>query len=232
MKNILEIGCGQGFSAYCLSRNNRVVGIDLSEKNIKTAKSRYPEIDFQVMSADQMNFKNGSFDEVYAMDVLEHVDDLVSVLNEIRRVLRKNGKFVINVPAEKSEEWLLRLRPTYFEEIHHVRIFRANKLEEMLSNQGFALITKNKVGFLQHIELYFLFKRKSGYRGQLGIGHWRDDVFSQILHAAMIMFDPIVLKTPLKYFPLYLITLPIGFLVNLFGNQFFPKSLYYEFKKI
>jgi hypothetical protein len=41
----------------------------------------------------------------------------------------------------------------------------------------------------------------------------------------------LALKTPLKYIPLWIITLPIGWLINSVGNMYFPKSFYYEFIK-
>lgn len=232
-QKILEIGCGQGFNTFLLSKNkkNKVVGIDLSKKEIEIAKKRYPNVDFKVMNAEDLKFKSNSFDIVYAIEVLEHIDSLKKVLSEIKRVLKKGGWLMVSIPYYKSEEWLLKLRPTYFKEIHHVRIFKKNELDKLLKNKGFVIGKKTKKGFLQHIELYFLFKRKINSKTQVSIGSWRDNIWTKSLHATMLYFDPLVLQTPLVYFPLWIITIPAGIFINYFGNKVFPKSFYYEFIK-
>ena len=233
MRKILEVGCGQGFNTFLRSKtkNNKVIGIDSSEVEIKVAKQRYPKVDFRVMSAEKLNFKNDSFDEVYAIEVLEHVDKIKKVLKEISRVLKPGGKLIASIPYYKSEEWLVKIRPTYFKEIHHVRIFKKNELEKLCKAENLFLSKKKKIGFLQHIELYFLFKRKINSNNQVSIGSWRDNIWTMSLHATMLYFDPLVLKTPLVYFPIWVITIPVGLTINYFGNKFFPKSFYYEFIK-
>ena len=234
MQKLIEIGCGEGFNSSVLQmkKNVLVTGVDLSEKNIKVAKERYPHINFLQMNVESLEFQEASFDEIYAMDILEHVDCLDSVIKECVRVLKVEGKFIINIPAEKSERWLLKIRPTYFHEIHHVRIFKHDDLENLLSRYGFIVKYKKPKGFLQHIELYYLFTRNNkSSDSQLGIGHWRDSIATKLIHSSLIFFDPIVLKTPLKYVPFWIITVPIGFVINYIGNKIFPKSWYYEFEK-
>lgn len=233
MKKILEIGCGQGFHTYLLSKNksNQVVGIDLSLEDINIAKKRYPDVRFKVMNAEKLSFKDNTFDEVYALEILEHVDSVDNVLNEVKRVLRMGGRFIASIPYYKSEKWLLKVRPTYFDEIHHVRIFKENELEKLCKERKLALTKKKSKGFLQHIELYFLFKRHINSNTQISVGSWRDNFFTKMLHITLLYFDPLVFKTPLVYFPLWIVTVPLGGFVNLFGNKIFPKGYYYEFIK-
>lgn len=233
MQKLLDIGCGEGFNSYSLSRDkgNDVIGIDLSSENIITAKKRYPKVIFIKMNAEKLKFKKEYFDEIYAMDVLEHVDNLNKVLDEISRVSKPEAIFVINIPYFKSEYWLLKIRPTFHKEIHHVRVFKKDELENKLKNYKFSLRIKKPVDFLQHIELYFLFKRNINSKTQVSIGSWRDNYFTMILHVSVLYFNPAVLKTPLIYFPIWIITLPVGYIVNFFGNKMFPRSLYYEFIK-
>ena len=231
-KRVLEIGCGQGFNCFVFSKNknNKVIGIDLSKNDIKISKERYPNIEFSVMNAQDLKFKNNTFDTVYALDVLEHVDNLNKTLDEVHRCIKRKGKFIINVPHYNSEKWLLKVRPTYFKEIHHVRIFKENELEDLLEKRQFKLVKKQRKGFLQHIELYILFKRKINSKTQVSIGSWRDNYFTKLIHAMILFTDPIVLKTPLVYFPVWIFTIPFGIVVNSIGSKFFPKSQYYEFK--
>jgi len=229
MKKILDLGCGQGHGTYVLSKNNKVIGIDIAKDDIVIAKSRYPKVDYRIMSAEKLKFRDKFFDEIYCMDVFEHLDNLPPVINQIKRVLKKNGILKINIPYWKSEKWLLKLRPSYFKEIHHVRIFKETELEDTLSTYGFEMIEKKRINFLTHIEHYFMFKRKKTKKSQLGIGNWRDNWFTFSLHLTLLYFSKSVLDTPLKYFPIWIITIPIGEVINYFGNKTFPKTVNYVF---
>lgn len=232
-KVVLDVGCGQGFHTFCLSKDmNNAIGVDIFQEDIIIAKKRYPKVDFFVMNIEKLNFENNFFNKIYAMDVLEHVDNLDAVLNEIERVLKPGGQFIINIPYWKSEAWLLKIRPSYFGEIHHVRIFKDNQLEKILLGKGINLCKIKRTGFLTHIEHYYMFKRVNKVKTQLGIGNWRDNWKTKFVHISLLFFDTEILQTPLKYFPLWLITLPIGAIINFFGNKIFPKSVYYEFKKM
>jgi len=233
MKKVLEIGCGHGFIARNIVKREGVhyVGIDLSQDNIKEAIRRFPKLQFFCMDAANLKFANNSFNEIYAIDVLEHVDDLDKVIFEVNRVLKKNGVIKINVPSQKSEKWLLKIRPTYFKEIHHVRIFDEDKIMKLFTAYKYKLLKKKSKGFLEHIELYYLFTRKQDSNSQLLIGNRNASILNKVVYASTIIFDPTCLNTPLKYIPIWVLTIPIGALVNLIGNRYFPKSNYYEFIK-
>ncbi len=229
MKTILELGCGQGFNAYLLAKKHRVIGIDISHPDLTIAARRYPGLPFVAMSGERLGFKDRSFDAIEARDLLEHVDDLEAVLDEIGRCLRPGGEVVTEIPYYKSEKWLKRLRPSYPLEIHHVRVFGENELEGLMRRSGFSLSRKRGRGFLSHLELFFAFRRKRPSRTQLGIGNWRESPGRVILHLGLLYFNPLVLKTPLRYFPVWLITLPLGMTIDFLGNRVFPKSLCYRF---
>jgi SAM-dependent methyltransferase len=232
-KRILEIGSGHGFNAHVLAKDKNVLvtGIDLSKEDILISKKRYSRPEFMVMNAEKMSFKDNYFDVVYAMDILEHVDNLKKVLNETKRVLKKEGRFIVNIPYHQSELWLLKIRPTFHKEIHHVRIFQENELETTLTRMNFRMKKKHKKDFLQHVELYFLFIRKIKSTTQLSIGSWRDTPFTMAIHIILLYCDRSVLKTPLVYFPIWIVTVPIGTMINFIGNLIFPRSVYYEFVK-
>ncbi len=235
MKQILDVGCGTGYRSYILSKrkNVKVTGIDISGKNIIKAKDRYPQIKFIRMNAERLSFKNRIFDEVYATDVLEHVDNLAPVVKEMSRVIKPSGKVSVLVPGEKSEKWLLNLRPSFHQEIHHVRIFEGTELVDLLSKHGFKMTKMLPQNFLQHLELFYFFKTKKKSTSQLDIGSWNDSLLSVVVHTFVSFFDPFwVFNSPLKYFPVWLITLPIGYVINFFGNKIMPKSVYYEFVKL
>jgi ubiquinone/menaquinone biosynthesis C-methylase UbiE len=229
----LDIGCGRGFHVDRMKRTfDTAIGIDLSQDNISLSKERYPKNDYRVMDATEMKFDKNYFDRVDAMDILEHVDNIEGVAKEVCRVLSVGGEFRINVPAEKSEYWLLKVRPSYHKEIHHVRIFKNNDMEDIMIKTGFKLVKKQARDFLQHIELYFMFRRKKHSDSQVSIGDWRESWWTKLLHVSVLYFSTEVLTTPLRYIPIWIVTIPVGILINYIGNKVFPKSMYYEFIKI
>lgn len=235
MKYLLDLGCGTGYRTYQLSKSKDTVvtGVDISESNISVAKSRYPSVNFICVSGERLPFDACKFDAVYATDVLEHVDNLDLVINEVTRVLKLGGLFSIVVPNEVSERWLLKLRPTYHQEIHHVRIFTNGVLENMLNKKGYRLIKLTRKNFMQHFELYYFFKTQRATATQLEIGKWDSNVLNKAVHGISLLFDPYwVFNTPIKYFPLWIVTLPLGFVINYFGNKIMPKSMCYEFEKV
>jgi 2-polyprenyl-6-hydroxyphenyl methylase/3-demethylubiquinone-9 3-methyltransferase len=97
-KRVLDVGCGGGILAEALAREGAVVtGVDPSEKSLAVARAHAAqsglEIDYRVGSAEGLassGFAQG-FDLVFAVDVLEHVDDLDRTLAAIGTVLAPGG---------------------------------------------------------------------------------------------------------------------------------------------
>jgi len=84
---VLNIGCGF---------NNRKFGDIDFDINIKAE----PDV---CGNCEQLPFKDESFDSIKAVHVLEHVDDIVSVMDECWRVLKRNGTMQVHVPMFPHE---------------------------------------------------------------------------------------------------------------------------------
>lgn len=100
---ILDVGTGKGnmiphlmkgFNSY-----TEIIGIDTNEKAIELAQKSFEEdnIKFVKMEAGKMRFKSNSFDTVCISNTLHHLDEveMYVVLNEMKRVLKPNGLFII-----------------------------------------------------------------------------------------------------------------------------------------
>lgn len=90
---VLDLGCGDGLNIEIFKELGikNVVGVDISEKLIKQAKQKNPNTEFYVGSADNLPFKNNSFDVVFVDSVFHHIIDYDLTVKEIKRVLKKNG---------------------------------------------------------------------------------------------------------------------------------------------
>ena len=103
-KDILELGCGTGRNAIDLAGKSgvNVIGIDVSSTAIEAAASqakinRIDNVKFMVMNAECADFADNSFDIVYGMGVLHHLD-IHKALGEIVRITRPDGSAIFIEP--------------------------------------------------------------------------------------------------------------------------------------
>ena len=80
---VVEVGCGIGYISKYFDSDN-YVGLDVSQDAIRTAK-RLTGHSFLVASAENLPFRQGSFDTAISYDVIEHVYRTGSMVSEIRR---------------------------------------------------------------------------------------------------------------------------------------------------
>ena len=89
---ILSIGCGKGeLEGYVASKEYMVTAVDIAPGMIESAKMEFPEVTFQVMDADELDFSENSFDAVICRYMSQHVD-LDRLLAQISRVTKSDGK--------------------------------------------------------------------------------------------------------------------------------------------
>src|SRR6266508_2917847 len=100
-KDVLEIGCGNGYGAYLINLKSprSYIGLDLMEEQIEKARQRYPKYQFLVQdAADLSQFADASKDVVIIFGVLHHIPEWRKVIDEIKRVLRPKGSFFVEEP--------------------------------------------------------------------------------------------------------------------------------------
>jgi ubiquinone/menaquinone biosynthesis C-methylase UbiE len=94
---VLDAGCGTGYLSRMLhERGAFVIGIDFSEKMIEIARSKAPQISFQVDSCSELKtVDDGSVDLVIANYVLMDTPDLTRAIKAFNRVLKNKGLAVV-----------------------------------------------------------------------------------------------------------------------------------------
>jgi len=107
---ILDLGCGNG-RLYEMFKDKIVgyCGIDISEKLIEIAKSRYPGVRFRVGDALNLPFSDNIFDRVFGIAIFHHIPSKelrLQFLLEAKRVLKPKGQLILTVwyiaPWKKS----------------------------------------------------------------------------------------------------------------------------------
>jgi len=98
---LLDIACGDGHGLLYLSDYAKhVIGADISSEVILRAKEKCKKIyniQLYVEDVTNMTFKDNTFDVVTSFETIEHVNPEL-YLNEIRRVLKPGGRFILSTP--------------------------------------------------------------------------------------------------------------------------------------
>jgi len=133
-ERVLDVGCGWGRE---LVRLKNAVGMDVSLPFLKTAKN-YVKNDVVLTDAHHLPFRESSFDFIVISEVLEHVDSPPRVLRELRRVMKKKGKLLIQTPNKA----LTFGRLISSEKCGHVHEFEFQELKNMLESFGFLVLRR------------------------------------------------------------------------------------------
>lgn len=150
-KNILDVGCASGWFLFQLHKKfpkAKCFGVDIYGDAVTYGKKKYPSLSFSVADAHKLPYKAGTFDLVVCTEVLEHVEDPLHVVLEIKRVLKKNGQAVIELDSGSilfSMVWFLwGLSRGNVWHHAHLHSFTVKKLEKLLIKSGFAIENKRQ----------------------------------------------------------------------------------------
>lgn len=156
----LDVGCGGGILTESLRYyfpKLSIYGVDVSRTAIRYAKKRGSgKITYARIIKKRLPFESNFFDTCICLDVLEHVPDVHFFLDEINRVLKKNGQLFLIVPCEGQPftiTWLLQkirigdgLTRRFFGHIHPE--FTHARVKDLLAKHKFRVI---KVSFSEHL---------------------------------------------------------------------------------
>jgi SAM-dependent methyltransferase len=121
---VLDIGCGIGdmlrFSPY-------ISGVDINPETVKFCNDC--GLNAILMQEDVLPFKNNSFKNILLDNVLEHIEKPKLLLEEIKRVLDKEGIFIVGVPGEKGFDC----------DDDHKQFYNEKRLTELLYQYEFKL---------------------------------------------------------------------------------------------
>lgn len=149
--SVLDVGAGDGSLIKIIPQS---IGIDIAPNGKDVRKG----------DITNLNFSDDFFDTVFAIEVLEHLNDLElsSALSEVGRVLSRGGIFIITVPyEEKLEESYVRCPEcgTKFHKVLHQRSFNENSIRKILELNNFNIlkIESIPIGTIsRHFLLYYL----------------------------------------------------------------------------
>ena len=137
----LDIGCGTGeFTAALAQAGAQPVGAEVAEAALSRARSRHPGLEFRLVPFDgPLPFEDGSFELVWASEVIEHVADTARWLSEVRRVLVPAGRLLVTTPSHGRLRVAVAGVDRFSEPLgDHLHLYTRRSLETLLHEFGFA----------------------------------------------------------------------------------------------
>ena len=156
---ILDVGCGTGANLQMLSQFGAAEGVDVSSEALEFCRAR-GLTNVKQGAAETLPHGDASFDLVTGLDVIEHLDDDVAGLREMRRVLRPGGRALLFVPA------FMFLWGVQDDISHHRRRYDLRELKQKVNEAGLSVerVTYANITFFWPILLGRLLMRLTRIR--------------------------------------------------------------------
>ena len=100
-ETVFEAGCGGGYVTEFIKQQfptAEIYAMDINEEKLSLAKARIKDVQFSVGTIYDINHQDNAFDLVISNQVIEHLDDPLSALEELMRIAKRY--VIISVPNE------------------------------------------------------------------------------------------------------------------------------------
>lgn len=134
-KKILEIGCGDGGVINLLRERNDVFAVDLSKKGVEFLKKMGIKASLKDISKEKLPFEDSKFDYVIILETLEHLKSPQFAIEEIQRVLKRNGIMIVSTPNPRTAHKLI-----------YPSLFKQKNFKEYLENNRFEVLSTSNYG--------------------------------------------------------------------------------------
>lgn len=106
----LEVACGTGRLT-----NYATHGLDASREMLSHARKRHANVEFKEASAASTGYDNAMFDVVYSFHLFMHldVDTINNIFDEMHRIIRRDGRLIIDIPSHNRRKLLHHKQPTW-----------------------------------------------------------------------------------------------------------------------
>lgn len=146
---LLDLGCSTGeWMSFWKTQGWKVAGVDVNPAAVRSAVRKGLPAKTCDLGREPLPFRAGSFDLIFAGEVIEHLVDTDFFLRECARCLRPGGHLLITTPNLASWENRFRLAlgryPRWLDyrltDCGHVRGYTPGALKRQVREQGFELI--------------------------------------------------------------------------------------------
>lgn len=151
-QSVFDCGCGMGFYLMAMARLRRLTLVGLDDDEARLNWARREKVPASLVRGDLLNlpFPDEAFDRILFSEVLEHVEEDLGALRELRRVLKPGGILAISVPHADypflwdpiNPLWLalggkpIRRGPVAGIWSNHIRLYRPDELVSRVREAG------------------------------------------------------------------------------------------------
>lgn len=129
-KEILELGCNDGFGTHFVAEFAKmVVGVDFDKNAIEMARKTIGDNNIEFICDDFMGKQYGDFDAVISFDVIEHIspEDEDKFMQTVLSNLKDTGTFIVGTPTLEQQQYAAECVVK-----SHINVYRGEQLYEML----------------------------------------------------------------------------------------------------
>jgi ubiquinone/menaquinone biosynthesis C-methylase UbiE len=134
---IMDVGTEAGrFSSLVSDKKATVIGIDIDSYGLKRLKLKNKDVDVIQADARKIPLKDGTFDAIFMIEVLDYISDLDEALTECHRTLKSNAMLIFSFGNKSSLK--SQLRKLHGKSYSH----SYNRVIRSLSKTGFSVVRK------------------------------------------------------------------------------------------
>lgn len=188
---VLDIGCGTGeFLADIQRAGWEVCGVETAKAGFNLARSRLgPNVHGSELGS--CNFLAQFFDVITLWHVLEHVSDPLTLLEEIKRILKNDGILVLSVPNIESVESKLAGEEWFHLDLpRHLCHYSPQTIKRILEKAGFGVYRVNHFSPEYKQVLLYSIASYIKRRGKLSIRWEGMRIWPQISQMLLLAFVP------------------------------------------
>ncbi|WP_415060765.1 class I SAM-dependent methyltransferase [Flavobacterium sp.] len=169
---ILEIGCGIGnISEFFIQDSQDIVLSDLRENYLEIVSKKFTNPTIKINLIDpEFDTKYdeiiGTFDTVFALNVIEHIEDDKQAIANCKKLLKKGGNLIILVPAYQF------LFNNFDKELEHFRRYTRKKIETVIAENHLEIVNSfyfNFIGIIGWFVSGSILKKKTIPENQMGL---------------------------------------------------------------
>lgn len=190
---VLDVGCGNGVISRELGdAGYNVYGIDVSENAIAKAKelNKLPNVNFDVISAEQLVTQGKQYDAIICSEVLEHLKSPEDLLKTLHLSLTETGVLIVTVPNGMGPREFLVTKPVIWlqkknnfiwrvlskfkkfmgyngttvqsdaSNLTHIHFFTKKSLDTLAKLNNFKIIRFGKTNFIEDVFPFSILSRK------------------------------------------------------------------------
>ena len=166
-KNILEIGSGTcSLLNHFVRQGYDIHGVDVNREYLARGKELHGDLPTTLVSSERLPFPDNSFDLVFGFDVFEHIPNSDGHLEEVSRVLKEGGSYLVQTPNKWTNVIFETIRWKSFTSWRddHCSLHSYFELKNRFQSHGFLLEYYD----IPIVTEFFIEKVRS-YLGSLGV---------------------------------------------------------------